>query len=127
RNSPEGLSFLGRWVDRGYLHSPGWRGIRQRKVHMQEILDDAMERLRGQNRPIHIVDVAAGPGRYVLDTIAKHREKGVEVSATLCDRDFNGLSAGRKLAESMGISSATYRQSDAFSAEAISAIEPRPT
>jgi alpha-beta hydrolase superfamily lysophospholipase len=127
RNSPEGLAFLGRWIDRGYLNSPGWRGIRQRKVHMQQLLDDAIERLRSENRPIHILDVAAGPGRYVLDTIAKQREQGVEVSATLCDRDFGGLTAGRKLAESMGISSATYRQSDAFSAEAISAIEPRPT
>ena len=63
----------------------------------------------------------------MLDTIARHRQQGVEISATLCDRDFGGLSAGRKLAESMGITTVVYRQSDAFSAEAIAAIEPRPT
>ena len=127
RNSPEGFTFLGRWIDRSYLNSPGWRGIRQRKVHMQQLLDDAIEKLRSQNRPIRILDVAAGPGRYVLDTIARHRDRGVELSATLCDRDFGGLSAGRKLADSMGIKSVVYRQSDAFSAEAIAAINPRPT
>jgi alpha-beta hydrolase superfamily lysophospholipase len=127
RNTPEGFTFLGRLIDKNYLDSPGWRGIRQRKVHMQMLLDQAIEKLRRENRPIRILDIAAGPGRYVLDTIARHRQQGVEISATLCDRDFGGLSAGRKLAESMGITSVVYRQSDAFSTEAIAAIEPRPT
>jgi SAM-dependent methyltransferase len=110
-----------------YLDAPGWRGIRQRKMHIQQLLDEAIDSLARQNRPVRILDIAAGPGRYVLDTIAKYRERGVEISATLCDRDCGGLAAGRKLAESMGIASATYRESDAFSAEAIAAIEPRPT
>jgi alpha-beta hydrolase superfamily lysophospholipase len=127
RNTPEGFTFLGRLIDKNYLNSPGWRGIRQRKAHMQQLLDQAIEKLRSENRPIQLLDIAAGPGRYVLDTIARHRQQGVEISATLCDRDFGGLSAGRKLAESMGITSVVYRQSDAFSAEAIAAIEPRPT
>jgi alpha-beta hydrolase superfamily lysophospholipase len=127
RNTPEGFTFVGRLMDKNYLNAPGWRGIRQRKVHMQRLLDEAIEMQRGQGQPIRILDVAAGPGRYVLDTIARHRDKGVEVSATLCDRDFGGLAAGRRLAESMGITSVVYRQSDAFSAEAIAAIEPRPT
>jgi alpha-beta hydrolase superfamily lysophospholipase len=127
RNSPEGFTFLGRWIDRGYLNSPGWRGIRQRKVHMQQLLDDGIETLRSQGGPIRVLDIAAGPGRYVLDAIVRQRDRGVEVSATLCDRDFGGLTAGRKLADSMGVTSVVYRQSDAFSAEAIAAIEPKPT
>ena len=28
-------TVLGRWIDRVYLDSPGWRGIRERKVHLQ--------------------------------------------------------------------------------------------
>src|SRR5262249_55898113 len=122
-----GFSFLGRWIDRGYLNSVGWRGIRQRKINVQLLLDEAIEKLRCENRPIRILDIAAGPGRYVLDTIVRQRDRGVEVSAPLCDRDFGGLTAGRKLAESMGVTSAIYRQSDAFSAEDIMAIEPQPT
>src|SRR4029078_1365691 len=61
------------------------------------------------------------------DTILRQRERGVEVSATLCDRDFGGLTAGRKLAESMGVTSVVYRQSDAFSDDDIMALEPKPT
>ncbi len=94
---------------------------------MQQLLDDGIEMLRSQGRPIRILDIAAGPGRYVLDTIVRQRERGVDVSATLCDRDFGGLTAGRKLADTMGVKSVVYRQSDAFSAEAIAAIEPKPT
>lgn len=126
RNTPEGTTPLGRWIDRVYLDAPGWRGIRQRKVHMQEMLDDAIEMLYSQGKPIRILDIAAGPGRYVLDTIARHRERGVEIFATLCDRDLGGLAAGRALAESMGIRTATYRESDAFDGDAIASIEPRP-
>jgi SAM-dependent methyltransferase len=127
RNTPEGTSAVGRWIDRLYLDSPGWRGIRQRKVHLQQLLNEAIEMLRSEGRPIRILDIAAGPGRYVLDTIARHRGQGVEISATLCDRDRGGLAAGRKLAESMGITTATYRENDAFNGDAIAAIEPRPT
>jgi alpha-beta hydrolase superfamily lysophospholipase len=127
RNTPEGISFLGHWIDRSYLNSPGWRGIRQRKVHVQQLLDEAIGRLHGQGQAIRILDIAAGPGRYVLDTIARHRERGIEISATLCDRDRGGLAAGQKLAESMGITSASYRENDAFNGEAVAAIEPRPT
>jgi hypothetical protein len=62
-----------------------------------------------------------------LDTIAAHRGRSVEISATLCDRDRHGLAAGRKLAESMGITTATYRENDAFNGDALAAIEPRPS
>ncbi|HJQ78346.1 MAG TPA: bifunctional alpha/beta hydrolase/class I SAM-dependent methyltransferase [Lacipirellulaceae bacterium] len=126
RNSPDGTSILGRWIDGFYLNSPGWRGIRQRKVHLQQLLDEAIELVRGRHRAIHILDIAAGPGRYVLDTIARQRDRGVEISGTLCDRDRGGLAAGRELAASMGITSATYRESDALDADAIAAIQPRP-
>jgi len=125
QNTPEGFIILGRWIDRFYLNSPGWRGIRQRKVHLQQLLDDAIERLRGQGRAVKILDIAAGPGRYVLDTIARYRN--LEISATLCDRDPGGLAAGRRLANELGIATATYLESDAFDASAIAAIEPRPS
>jgi SAM-dependent methyltransferase len=127
RNVAEGWTAVGRGIDRWYLDTPGWRGIRQRKVHMQQLLDEAIETLRGNGRPVRILDIAAGPGRYVLDTIARHRARGLEISATLCDRDRAGLAAGRKLAESLGITTAVYQEGDAFNGDAIAAIQPRPT
>jgi alpha-beta hydrolase superfamily lysophospholipase/SAM-dependent methyltransferase len=124
RNTPAGSTAVGRLIDRFYLDTPGWRGIRQRKVHLQQLLDAAIERLRGEGQPVHILDIASGPGRYILDTIARHG--GGDFSATLCDRDEGGLAAGRKLAQAMGIATAIYRQSNAFDRAAIAAIEPRP-
>ena len=126
RNTPAGVTAIGRLIDRFYLDSPGWRGIRQRKVHLQQLLDAAIDTLRGQGDPVRILDIASGPGRYILDTIARHGGDGADISATLCDRDVGGLAAGRKLADVMGIKTAVYRESNAFDREAIASIEPRP-
>ncbi len=125
RNTPAGSTAVGRLIDRFYLDTPGWRGIRQRKVHLQQLLDAAIERVQGEGKPVQILDIASGPGRYILDTIARHG--GGDISAMLCDRDVGGLAAGRKLAQAMGITSATYRESNAFDRDAIAAIGPRPS
>ncbi len=124
RNKAEGTTPLGRLVDRFYLDSPGWRGIRTRKVHVQQLLDQAIAQLAARHEAVQLLDIAAGPGRYVLDTIRNHPQQ--HISAILCDRDKAGLEAGRQLAKSMNIESVSYRESDAFDAGAIAAITPRP-
>ncbi len=124
RNHPEGLTPLGRLVDRSYLNSPGWRGIRQRKVHMQAMLERALLRLGNAASAINIVDIAAGPGRYLLEFIQRHPER--TISATLRDRSETGLAAGRELAKSSGLSTVTYNAGDAFSREDLAALNPRP-
>src|SRR6185369_9246063 len=65
-NRPRGISFLGRSIDRAYLDSVGWKGIRQRKRNLQAVLERAIEEIARVRRPVHVVDVAAGPGRYLL-------------------------------------------------------------
>ncbi len=124
RNTPEGTTLLGRLIDRSYLDSPGWRGIRMRKIHMQQMLDCAIRDLTDRGESVRLLDIAAGPGRYVLDTIRSHPDQ--KISAILCDRDRSGLAAGKRLAESMNIDCVEYRESDAFDAEAIAEITPRP-
>ena len=42
RNQARGVTALGRAIDRNYLDSIGWRGIRQRKLHLEELLGQAM-------------------------------------------------------------------------------------
>lgn len=42
RNQPSGKTGLGRLIDRNYLDSIGWRGIRQRQRHIEELLRLAM-------------------------------------------------------------------------------------
>ena len=124
RNTAEGNTPIGRLIDRFYLDSPGWRGIRVRSVHLQEMLDRAITELTDRGESVRLLDIAAGPGRYVLDTIRNHPDQ--EISALLCDRDTSGLDAGRRLAKSMNIDCVTYRESDAFDAAAIAATTPQP-
>src|SRR5207249_11078227 len=42
RNQPQGTGPFGRLIDKGYLDSIGWRGIRQRKIHVEELVRAAM-------------------------------------------------------------------------------------
>ncbi len=70
RNQPTGFTPLGRLIDRNYLDSIGWRGIRQRKVHIEELLRQAIADRRAAGAPVRIVDIAAGHGRYVLEALA---------------------------------------------------------
>ena len=38
RNQPRGAMGLGRLIDKSYLNSIGWRGIRQRKANLEKAL-----------------------------------------------------------------------------------------
>ena len=79
-NKPQGATRLGRLIDRAYLSSIGWRGIRQRKKNLEKLLRNVIEGTHAKGRPVRIVDIAAGGGRYVLgnDAIAAgHSDDGV--------------------------------------------------
>ena len=67
RNQPQGITPLGRLIDRIYLSTPGWTGIRQRKIYLERALRDLMEKLHAAGRPVQILDIAAGVG----DTCSK--------------------------------------------------------
>jgi SAM-dependent methyltransferase len=121
-NRPRGITPIGRLIDRAFLGSIGWRGIRQRRVHLEHVLGRAVARL-GARGPVHLVDVAAGPGRYVLSAL---RSLPQRVTATLCDARPENLEAGRRLAAGMGVRGVTFAQGDAFDAASIAAIRPRP-
>ena len=69
KNEPHGSSALGRLIDESYLNSIGWRGIRQRKANLNKTLRDLILKVHRENRAVRILDIAAGGGRYVIETI----------------------------------------------------------
>src|SRR5262245_2918924 len=69
RNEPRGVGPFGPFIDRNYLQSIGWRGIRQRKLNVEELLRMAMAHLRSKGTSVRVMDIAAGHGRYVLEAI----------------------------------------------------------
>jgi alpha-beta hydrolase superfamily lysophospholipase len=127
RNRPCGMTPLGKLIDWFYLNTVGWRGIRRRKEHLNGLLRRAVEEQLARGRRVHVVDVAAGPGRYVLDLLSEFRGQGSQISATLRDRSEAGLEEGRALARSLGVTNVTYEAGDAFSQEELASLSPRPT
>jgi alpha-beta hydrolase superfamily lysophospholipase/SAM-dependent methyltransferase len=126
RNVPAGRGPVGRLIDRQYLNSIGWRGIRQRKLNIEELLQQAMEQLRARGLPLRIVDIAAGHGRYVLEALAA----GAERPDRILLRDYSELNVreGRALIAQKGLGDiAEFEQGDAFDRASLAALDPRPT
>ena len=125
RNQPQGSSALGRLIDKNYLNSVGWKGIRQRKIHLQMLISQAVAQLAEQGTPVHVVDIAAGHGRYVFDALA-----GESAVRSILLRDYSKLNVniGREMIASRGLTDiARFEQGDAFNREELAALEPRPT
>ena len=121
-----GLGPGGRLVDRQFLSAIGWRGIRQRKVHLEELIGRALARLAGEGRPLRVLDIAAGHGRYVLDAVAASAAK--PESIRLQDYSPINVEKGTALIAARGLQSvASFRRADAFDTEGLAEIEPKPT
>ncbi|WP_213132716.1 bifunctional alpha/beta hydrolase/class I SAM-dependent methyltransferase [Citrobacter sp. FP75] len=125
RNQPQGSSALGRLIDKNYLNSVGWKGIRQRKVHLQMLIRQAVAQLAEQESAVHVVDIAAGHGRYVLDAL-----EGEAAVNSILLRDYSELNVkkGSEMIASRGMAEiARFEQGDAFNREQLASLEPRPT
>src|SRR5581483_7425112 len=125
RNRAEGNTPIGRMIDRIYLDAIGWRGIRQRKANLQQSIRETIGELRAAGTPVFILDVAAGPGRYLLELLAERRGDA-NVSAVLRDVSAAALDAGRGLASEMNLSNVRYELGDAFIAGSLASVQPRP-
>ena len=123
-----GGGLLGRLVDRIYLDAVGWRGIRVRKRHLEELIGEAMTRLTQAGAPVRILDIAAGHGRYVLDAVKRRSDTVSLQSILLRDYDAENVRAGQALVDEAGLSDlARFETGDAFDAASLAAIEPRAT
>jgi SAM-dependent methyltransferase len=124
RNRSGGITPIGRLIDRFYLNAIGWRGIRQRRANLDKALRESIGAVLAAGRHARVLDIASGPGRYVLEMLASL--DGAPVSAVLRDRSLSGLKDGRRLAAELGVTSATFEVGDAFSREELAGLAPRP-
>jgi alpha-beta hydrolase superfamily lysophospholipase/SAM-dependent methyltransferase len=123
-NTARGVGPLGRRLDRAYLDAPGWRGIRERRGHVVSMVRRAAARLEAEGRPVRILDVACGGGRYVLEALRDLPH----ATAILRDRDPGNLEAARRLATALGVvERVTFAHGDAFDVASLAAVTPRPT
>lgn len=125
RNQAAGRWGIGALIDRAYLNAIGWRGIRQRKVHMEAILSKAFALVQQSGQAVRLTDIACGHGRYVLDAIAT---ASIQPEAVRL-RDFSPLNVekGRQLIAQRGLEGfATFEQGDAFSPDSIASLDIEP-
>lgn len=124
-NRARGRYLVGRLFDRVYLDQVGWRAIRARRALLQRALEQEIAANRHLGRPTHIVDLAAGPGRYLLAVLAAH--PGADLSALCRDLDPSGLARGRALAKGLGLRRVYFEQADALDPTTLAALRPRPS
>ncbi|MGC4087252.1 MAG: bifunctional alpha/beta hydrolase/class I SAM-dependent methyltransferase [Polyangiaceae bacterium] len=123
-NRPRGKGPIGRFVDKTYLESIGWRGIRIRKQHIELLIAKAAALLREKGLQVRIMDIAAGHGRYILDAAANVKADSVLL------RDYSDLNvtAGRALIAGRGLGNiAQFISGDAFDTGSLAAVTPNPT
>src|SRR5437016_10732472 len=124
-NKPPGSLGVGRLIDKSYLNSIGWRGIRRRKANLKNALRNVIEKLHKEGRSVRILDIAAGAGRYVMETL--HELPDISTNATLRDYKQEDVDAARALAQEFGLENVTVERGDEFDRDSIAAILPRAT
>jgi alpha-beta hydrolase superfamily lysophospholipase/SAM-dependent methyltransferase len=123
-NRASGITPAGKWIDRLYLDAIGWRGIRARKALLEEMIGRAIEWLRASHMPVHLLDIAAGHGRYVLDAV--QRTNVAPDSILLRDFSEDNVLQGRELARKMNMA-VQFERANAFDAASFAALDPKPT
>ncbi|MCL7999678.1 bifunctional alpha/beta hydrolase/class I SAM-dependent methyltransferase [Brucella sp. 21LCYQ03] len=124
-NEARGLGPGGKLIDKQFLEAIGWRGIRQRKVHLEELIRHAIRRLESEGRSTNILDIACGHGRYVIDAVVR----AGELPNSIHLRDYSPINvlAGRKLIKERGLEAIAHmEEGDAFNEESLASITPQP-
>ncbi|GAA0915575.1 class I SAM-dependent methyltransferase family protein [Nonomuraea longicatena] len=102
-----GALLIGRLIDRVYLNAVGWRAIRARRDLLGDVLREEISARAGRAL---ILDVAAGPGRYLLD-VAREQP---DVEVVCRDLAPAGLELGRRRAAARGLTNVRFERGDAF-------------
>ncbi|MFC5870982.1 Lysophospholipase, alpha-beta hydrolase superfamily [Chryseobacterium arachidis] len=79
-NQPNGKLGFGKIMDKNYLEAIGWRGIRIRKQHLIQILEEKIQQLKREGRAVKILDIAGGTGNYLFDIKEKYPEAEVVIN-----------------------------------------------
>lgn len=124
RNQPAGRWLFGPVLDRAYLRARGWEAVRVRRRHVERLVAASIRDIHAGGAPASVVDIAAGPGSYLLEVLGNFPP--ARVSARCRDIDERWLAEGRAEAARRGIANISFERGDAFDAAALRALSPRP-
>lgn len=112
-NKVNGTTKIGEMIDKNYLNSIGWKGIRQRRVNMVSTLTSKIEKMLEEGKEIKVLDIAGGPGRYLIDIAKKYPQVEILVQ----DYQEQNIEQGNKLKKDNKLTNINYKQADAFNSE----------
>jgi hypothetical protein len=120
-NRPRGHTVVGRAVDRHLLERPTCVAFRDIRALAERAVLDALDAAPG-GEPV-VADLAAGPAPYLLEAIAQRPG----ARALVCDVDPDALARARVAADALGVAERVrFATADAFSRDALAALDPRP-
>ncbi len=123
RNHAHGKTPLGKAIDRFYLESAGWRGIRERGQILQSVLLETLQANHAQGQITNLLDVACGGARYDLEAL--NRCPPESYKAILRDYRHENVEKATQLAQRLGLT-VEITQGDAFSDADLISVSPRP-
>lgn len=110
KNEPKGISFIGKFIDKNYINSIGWKGIRVRKINLENLLEQAIASTYNQKKEPRILDIAGGPAKYLIEMAKKH--KNIEILVR--DYQQQNIEQGQKYIAQFNLENIKYEQADAF-------------
>jgi alpha-beta hydrolase superfamily lysophospholipase/ubiquinone/menaquinone biosynthesis C-methylase UbiE len=122
RNRAQGEYFFGKFADKLYLDSIGWRGIRQRKTNLETLMIEAIDEIKWHKKEVKIMDIAGGPAKYLIEMARKYPKIDILVR----DYQEQNIERGEKHAKRYGLKNIRYEQCDAFDSKSYQAQKFEP-
>ncbi len=123
QNTPTGSNWIGKQIDKAYLKSIGWRGIRSRKQHLKHTLSNIIDLIHASGATPIIFDIASGPGRYLFEL---QQEKTFPLMIHLNDIDPISLKQAKTLSNKIGDNTAQFFNQDVFNPTVVWHFESAP-
>jgi esterase/lipase len=121
-NSPKGKGPFGKMMDKNYLEAIGWKGIRIRKQHLLQLLDQNIEQLQKQGREIKILDLAGGTGNYLFDVKEKYPAAEIVINEFI----KSNIEVGESVIKSKNLQKIRFTNFDCFDPETYRKIDFEP-
>jgi 2-polyprenyl-3-methyl-5-hydroxy-6-metoxy-1,4-benzoquinol methylase len=114
KNKAGGKLVVGKVIDRFYLNTVGWKGIRLRKILLMEYLSRVLAAKAAEKSSVRYLDIACGGAEYDMEVL-KHADS-VKVRAELRDYKQENIEKAKHNAEIHGVKNVTFKQADALDA-----------
>lgn len=122
QNQPKGKLGFGKMMDKNYLNAIGWKGIRIRKQHLLQLLEQNIQTLKQNGRAIKILDIAGGTGNYLFDIKEKYPEAEIVINEFV----RSNIDIGEKVIKEKGYQNIRFTNFDCFDPETYKKLNFEP-